>query len=56
VVNGSTVTRGREQGLDARDHLARNDAHTFLQAAGDLLVTGPTGTNVNDVVLALVER
>ncbi|HEV2132529.1 MAG TPA: glycerate kinase [Longimicrobiaceae bacterium] len=55
VVDGGTLARGQEQGLDARDHLARNDAYTFLQAAADLLVTGPTGTNVNDVVLALIE-
>ncbi|MBA2244575.1 MAG: DUF4147 domain-containing protein, partial [Gemmatimonadetes bacterium] len=56
VVDGGTLARGQEQGLDARDHLARNDTYPFLQAADDLLITGPTGTNVNDVVLALVER
>ena len=42
-------------GLDARDALRRNDAYPFLRAAGDLIVTGPTGTNVNDVVLVLVD-
>jgi hydroxypyruvate reductase len=55
VVDGTTVVRGRALGLDAADHLARNDAHPFLRAAGDLLVTGRTGTNVNDVVIVLVE-
>lgn len=54
MVDGSTVARGRAAGLDARDALERNDAHTFLRAAGDLVVTGPTGTNVNDLVLVLV--
>lgn len=53
--DGGTVTRGHAAGLDARDALRRNDAHPFLHAAGDLIVTGPTGTNVNDIVLVLVD-
>ncbi len=52
--DGSTVARGHAAGLDARDALRRNDAYPFLRAAGDLVVTGPTGTNVNDLVLVLV--
>jgi glycerate 2-kinase len=55
VVDGTTVRRGFDLGLDAHDHLARNDAYPFHRATGDLLVTGPTGTNVNDLVLVLVE-
>jgi glycerate-2-kinase len=54
MVDGETVARGRAAGLEARDALERNDAHTFLRASGDLVVTGPTGTNVNDLVLVLV--
>jgi glycerate 2-kinase len=53
--DGGTVARGQASGLDARDALRRNDAYPFLRAAGDLIVTGPTGTNVNDVVLVLVD-
>ena len=53
--DGGTVARGDAAGLDARDALRRNDAYPFLRAAGDLIVTGPTGTNVNDVVLVLVD-
>lgn len=53
--DGGTVARGHAAGLDARDALRRNDAYPFLRAAGDLVVTGPTGTNVNDVVLVLVD-
>ncbi|HEX6368464.1 MAG TPA: DUF4147 domain-containing protein [Longimicrobium sp.] len=53
--DGGTVARGHAAGLDARDALRRNDAYPFLRAAGDLIVTGPTGTNVNDVVLVLVD-
>lgn len=55
MVDGETVARGAAAGLSARDHLARNDSHPFLRATGDLLATGPTGTNVCDVVLVLVE-
>jgi glycerate 2-kinase len=54
--DGGTVGRGEAAGLDARDALRRNDAYPFLRAAGDLIVTGPTGTNVNDVVLVLMEE
>ena len=55
IVDGGTVARGRAAGLDAGEALDRNDSHPFLKAAGDLLVTGPTGTNVNDVVVILVD-
>lgn len=53
MVDGETVARAAAAGLDARDHLARNDSNPLLRAAGDLLVTGPTGTNVCDVVVIL---
>ncbi|HYJ79375.1 MAG TPA: DUF4147 domain-containing protein [Longimicrobiaceae bacterium] len=53
IVDGGTVARGERLGLSAGDALARNDSHTFLRATGDLVVTGPTGTNVSDVVLLL---
>lgn len=48
---GDTVARARELGLDAVDYLANNDAYHFFQALGDLIVTGPTNTNVNDLIL-----
>lgn len=53
--DGGTVSRGESGGLDAEDALRRNDAHPFLRAAGDLIVTGPSGTNVNDVIVVLVD-
>ena len=37
-------------GLRATDYLSRNDAYPFFNALGHLLKTGPTGTNVNDLV------
>ncbi|MDR7391297.1 MAG: MOFRL family protein, partial [Armatimonadota bacterium] len=51
--DGSTVARGGSRGLDARRYLAANDSYAFFEALGDLVRTGPTGTNVNDVVLIL---
>lgn len=53
VVDGSTLECGRALGLDASSHLERNDSHTFLEATGDLVVTGPTGTNVADLAFVL---
>ena len=40
--------------IDPVDSLNQNDSYTALQAAGGLLFTGPTGTNVNDVAVVLV--
>jgi glycerate 2-kinase len=59
MVTGRTCLRGRSLGLDARASLARHDSHGYFAAldrAGHphLIVTGPTGTNVNDVAVALV--
>jgi hydroxypyruvate reductase len=53
LVDGATVRRGMDQGLDAEQALARADAGTFLEASGNLLRTGPTGTNVMDLMLGL---
>jgi hydroxypyruvate reductase len=50
VATGQTVARARALGLDARAHLADNDAYPFFDALGDLICTGPTGTNVNDLL------
>ncbi|HXK22217.1 MAG TPA: DUF4147 domain-containing protein [Myxococcota bacterium] len=51
--DGGSVARGAEHGVDARAALARNDAYRFFDAEGGLLRTGPTGTNVMDLVLVL---
>jgi len=45
-----TVARGRALGLDARAALAANDSYHYLAALGDLILTGPTNTNVNDLM------
>ncbi len=51
LVDGGTGLRARAVGLDPAESLARNDACPLLAATSDLLVTGPTGTNVGDVTL-----
>ncbi|HSL28664.1 MAG TPA: MOFRL family protein, partial [Anaerolineales bacterium] len=50
VVTGETARRAEVLGLDAAHHLSRNDAYPFFEALGDLLKTGPTATNVNDLI------
>lgn len=52
LVDGGTIARGELNGLDAAEHLSRADSGTFLEASGDLISTGPTGTNVRDLVIA----
>ena len=51
LIDGDTVARGEARGMDARSYLADNNSYEFLSAAGDLVVTGPTRTNVNDLAL-----
>ena len=53
VVDGDTCARIRGAGLEPRALLDDDDSHTALRASGDLLITGPTGTNVRDLVIAL---
>ena len=51
LVDGGSVARGEDGGYDAADCLRRADAGEFLQASGDLVYTGPTGTNVMDLII-----
>lgn len=54
--DGETMAALRGHGLDVFRVLADNDAYHALQAVDGLIVTGPTGTNVNDVAVALLKR
>jgi hydroxypyruvate reductase len=56
VCDGRTVALGRNRGLDARRLLDDNDSHRFFAATGGLVVTGPTHTNVMDLVAVLRPR
>ncbi len=53
MATGWTVRAGEALGLNAAAMLSNNDAYHFFSALGDLILTGPTGTHVNDLVLAL---
>jgi hydroxypyruvate reductase len=54
VVTAETLQRASQLGLHPRQYLNRNDSYHFFQALGDLFVTGPTGTNVNDLAFLFV--
>ena len=52
--DSGTVERAILRGMDARGYLSNNDSYTFFKNIGDLLITGPTGTNVMDMIVAVV--
>jgi glycerate 2-kinase len=54
--DGTTISRAAALGLSPLAHLDRNDAYPFLQALSDLIVTGPTGTNVTDIAIGIAFR
>ncbi|MFZ2632436.1 MAG: glycerate kinase [Desulfosalsimonadaceae bacterium] len=54
VVDASTLQKAREQGLNPDDYLARNDSNGFFKQTGDLVITGPTGTNVMDLAILYI--
>lgn len=56
VVDATTIARAQALGLDPTATLARHDSYPFFKAMGDLVVTGPTGTNVGDVQVFLYGR
>ncbi len=56
LVTGATAGMIREGGIDPAEALENNDAYAALEATGALLVTGPTGTNVNDLRVALISE
>ena len=54
LLDAAVHRRVLELGLDANEFLARNDAYTFFERTGGLLMTGPTGTNVCDIRVAVI--
>jgi glycerate 2-kinase len=54
IADGSTLRRAQDAGLSATRYLADNDSYHFFQQLGDLLITGPTNTNVNDLTFTFV--
>jgi hydroxypyruvate reductase len=56
IVTPDTFARARAKGLDPRARLDDNDSYSLFGALGDLVVTGPTRTNVNDFRAILIEN
>jgi hydroxypyruvate reductase len=54
IVDSSTLARAERAGVDWRASLATNDAYAFFEPLGDLVVLGPTGTNVGDLQVLLI--
>lgn len=54
TITPTTLQRGRALGLEAKDYLENNDAYSFFDRLGDLIITGPTRTNVNDFRAILI--
>jgi glycerate-2-kinase len=56
VVDGSTITRGLKLGMDPDEYLRNNDSYRYFSKLNDLVITGPTGTNVNDITILAADR
>jgi len=54
IADGETTKRAHDKGLDAREFLANNDSYGFFSKLDDLIFTGPTGTNVDDITAMVV--
>jgi glycerate-2-kinase len=54
LVDGRTLQRAHDAGLKPREYLVNNDSYVFFSKLGDLVFTGPTGTNVCDVAVVVV--
>jgi len=55
ICDGQSRLKAREIGVSAREHLAQNNSYDFFYRLGDLVITGPTGTNVMDIGIVIVE-
>ena len=55
VVDSLTIQKASELGLNPKEYLIRYDTYDFFSKTGDLIITGPTGANVADLMLLLKE-
>jgi len=55
IVNGETIRKARAAGLDPFEYLNNNDSYNFFKKADGLIITGPTGTNVMDLQIVLLD-
>jgi glycerate-2-kinase len=56
IVNGQTIAESKKLGLDSLSYLSNNDSYSFFDRTGSLVKTGPTGTNVMDIQVVLIEN
>ena len=56
VVDKSTIEKSEKLGLNAKDNLERFDSYEFFQKTGDIIMTGPTGANVSDLMILLRKK
>ncbi|MGD8725264.1 MAG: MOFRL family protein, partial [Desulfobacterales bacterium] len=56
LADGMTLKRARDENMDPKDFLRRNDSYRFFKQLDDLVITGPTRTNVMDIYMLLIGR
>ncbi|MHA1212391.1 MAG: glycerate kinase type-2 family protein [Candidatus Heimdallarchaeota archaeon] len=56
LVDGQTINLGEKLGLNVDDYLENNDSYNYLKQTGNLIFTGPTGTNVSDLIIGIKLR
>jgi glycerate 2-kinase len=56
IVDKNTIEKAEKLGLDANDYANRFDSYNFFQKTGDLIITGPTGANVSDLMILLNKK
>jgi glycerate-2-kinase len=54
IVDGDSINRAKKLGLNSHEYLKQNDSYNFFKKLNDLIITGPTGTNVMDIRLVLI--
>jgi len=56
IVNADTIYKAKDLGINPKTYLENNDSYSFFKKTGELFITGPTGTNVMDIQIILVEN
>jgi len=55
IVDGNTIRKAEDMGLKAEDYFANNDTYNFFKKTDELFITGPTGTNVMDIQIIIIQ-
>lgn len=55
IVDGNTIKRAKNMGIESNQYLQNNDSYNFFKMVGEMLITGPTGTNVMDIQTIVIE-